>query len=143
MKTKICYYLIATATFLAPAKGLIILVFLSVLLDTSYKIYAVIKLKGVKALESDKFFNIVVKLFFYLGTMIMAYLVDTYIMDGKLYGIEILITKIMSVVWVLTEVKSLDETNQELGNKPFLELVTAFIKVIKSLKKDLRDIISK
>ena len=102
--------------------------------------YSVIKLQGIKHISSTKFFNIVVKTWFYLGSIILAYLVDVYILENELLGVTNLVSKVVCVVWISIEVKSLDETSQKLGNRPFLEVLKALITKLKTLKKDLNDL---
>ena len=64
----------AMITFLAPIKGLLLITGLCVLLDTFFAIYTTIKLNGWASYQSTKLFNIVVKSFFYLGSIILAFL---------------------------------------------------------------------
>jgi phage-related holin len=140
MKNAIIYFLVTIATFLTPIKGLFLLVSFAVLCDTICAMYSVIKLQGIKHISSTKFFNIVVKTWFYLGSIILAYLVDVYILENELLGVTNLVSKVVCVVWISIEVKSLDETSQKLGNRPFLEVLKALITKLKSLKKDLNDL---
>ena len=140
MKSKITIALLTLFTFLTPLKGLFILISFAVSLDTIFAIYSVIKIKGIKHIVSTKLFNLAVKTWFYLGSIILAYLVDLYVLDGQLFGIKTLLSKVICVVWVSIEAKSIDETNQKLGNKPFWETIKSLISKLKSLKKDLNDL---
>jgi hypothetical protein len=44
------------------------------------------------------------------------------------------------MIWVYTELKSIDENSQKLGNKPFLDNARDVFKIIKNFKKDINNI---
>jgi hypothetical protein len=57
-----------------------------------------------------------------------------------MFGIELLFSKVIAILWIYVEVKSIDETSIKLGNKPLLTLIKEMIAVFKSLKKDMSGI---
>jgi len=133
--------ILSLVTFLIPIKGLIVLTGLAVLLDTFFAIYTTIKLNGIKSYQSTKLFNIVVKSFFYFGTIILAFFIDTHIVaENYLFGVELFISKTVTVFWLYIEVKSIDETSQKLGNKSFYIIIKNLMQKTKSLKKDINEI---
>lgn len=135
------FLMVALITFLTPIKGLLIITGLAVVLDTAFAIYTTIKLNGWKSFQSTKLFNIVVKTFFYFGTIIFAFLVDIYLIgEEKFFGTELLISKLVTVFWLYIEVKSIDETSQKLGNESFYFIIKNLISKAKALKKDINDI---
>jgi len=149
MRSDYNYYLIcflktaifALATFLTPIKGLLILTGLSVFLDTIFAIYVTIKLNGWSSYQSTKLFNIVVKTFFYFGSIILGYFIDTHIIENNnLFGVNLLISKVVTLFWLYIEVKSIDETSQKLGNKKFYETIKNLLKKLKDLKQDINEI---
>ena len=84
-------FFLTIATFLTPIKGLLIITGMAVLLDTIFAIYTTIKLNGWASYQSTKLFNIVVKSFFYLGSIVLAYFIDTHIIEkNTLFGINLL-----------------------------------------------------
>lgn len=128
-------------TFIMPIKGLLALTGLAVFIDTIFAIYVTIKQNGRHSFQSTKLFNIVVKSFFYLGSIILAYFVDMYIIeDHKIFGIPLLIAKTTTVFWLYIEIKSIDETSQKLGNKPFICILKDLMQKAKDLKKDINEI---
>lgn len=130
-----------TATFITPIKGLLIITGMAVLLDTIFAIYTTIKLNGLSSYQSTKLFNIVVKSFFYLGSIVLAYFIDTHIVEkNTIFGINLLISKATTIFWLYIELKSIDETSQKLGNKPFIEIVNSIVKWLKNFKKDINEI---
>lgn len=131
----------AMVTFLAPIKGLLLLTGLVVVLDTLFAIYTTIKLNGWKSYQSTKLFNIVVKSFFYLGSIILAFFVDTHIIEkNTLFGVNLLMSKVVTIFWIYIEVKSIDETSQKLGNKSFYFTIKNLLTKLKDLKKDINEI---
>lgn len=128
-------------TFLAPIKGLLLLTGLVVVLDTLFAIYTTIKLNGWQSYQSTKLFNIVVKSFFYLGSIILAFFVDTHIIEkNTLFGVNLLMSKVVTIFWIYIEVKSIDETSQKLGNKSFYFTIKNLLTKLKDLKKDINEI---
>ena len=91
MKQETSFYLatflkalfLTIATFLTPIKGLLILTGIAVFLDTIFAIYTTIKLNGWQSYKSTKLFNIVVKSFFYFGSIVLAFFIDTHIIEQK------------------------------------------------------------
>ena len=130
------------ALIFTPIKGLLLITGLAVLLDTFFAIYTTINLNGWRSYQSTKLFNIVVKSFFYLGSIILAFLIDKYIIQKDLLlGVDLLISKSITIFWIYIEVKSIDETSQKHGNQPFYKMIKNLINKTKDLKKDINEII--
>ena len=140
ISTTIKTALITFLVFLTPIKGLICLISFAVGFDTVFAIYVAIKQKGIGAFRSTKLFNIVVKTFFYMSTILFAYLIDTYIFDKKLFDIPLLVSKIITFVWLYIEIKSIDETSMKLGNRSLWVIFKDLISKAKDLKKDINEI---
>ena len=136
-KNEIGILLFTFFTFLTPIYGMVALVAVSVFLDTCAGVYVARKNNDF---QSDKLFNIVVKTFFYMSTILLAFLIDTHIFETKIANINYLSSKAVTMFWIYIECKSLDEKSQKLGNKPFHEILSALIKRIKSWKKDINEI---
>jgi hypothetical protein len=125
--------------FLAPISGMLMTVGFFILADTIYKIRSVVKKEGWNGYRSTHLFNIVPKTFFYLGGVILGYLVDFFIVAVPIWGIPLLITKIVCVFWIYIEVKSIDETSVDNGNKSMWTILKELINKGKDLKKDLKN----
>lgn len=124
-----------------PIKGLLLITGLAVLLDTIFAVYTTIKLNGWQSYQSTKLFNIVVKSFFYLGSIILAFFIDKYIIQKDyILGIDLLISKTITIFWLYIEVKSIDETSQKHGHEPFYKMIKNIINKTKDLKKDINEI---
>ena len=76
-----------------------------------------------------------------MGSIILAYFIDSHIIESNLIlGIPLLISKAITLFWVYIEVKSIDETSQKHGNKPFYLLIKNLMSKAKELKKDINEI---
>ena len=126
--------------FITPILGLLALISFAVLFDTIFAIYVSIKKYGIKSYKSGKLFNLPVKAFFYMGSIIFAFMIDKYILEGKLFDIPYLISKVLTFVWIYIEVKSIDETSMKLGNRSLWVIVKEIISKGKDLKKDINEI---
>ena len=103
--------------FITPIYGLLSIITFAVGFDTLFAIYVSIKLNGIKSFRSTKLFNVVVKTFFYMGSIIFAFLIVKYMFEGKMLDIPYLIAKVITFVWLYIEIKSIDETSMKLGNR--------------------------
>lgn len=136
LKTALLTFLV----FITPIKGMLLLISFAVAFDTLFAIYVSIKQKGINSFRSTKLFNLVVKTFFYMASILLGFLIDNYIFDGKLLDIPFLISKIVTFMWLYIEVKSIDETSQKLGNKSLWVIFKELISKAKDLKKDINEI---
>lgn len=132
--------LITFLVFITPIKGMLLLVSFAVAFDTLFAIYVSVKLKGISSFKSTKLFNIVVKTFFYMSTIVFSFLIDKYIFEGKILDISYLISKIITFLWLYIEIKSIDETSMKLGNRSLWVILKEIINKGKSLKKDINEI---
>lgn len=132
--------LITFFCFITPIYGLLLIITLAVGFDTLFAVYVSVKQKGIKSFKSTKLFNIVVKTFFYMGSIIFAFMIDKYMLDGKVFDIPYLISKVTTFVWLYIEIKSIDETSIKLGNKSLWVIFKELISKAKDLKKDINEI---
>ena len=126
--------------FITPIYGLLSIITFAVGFDTLFAIYVSIKLNGIKSFRSTKLFNVVVKTFFYMGSIIFAFMIDKYMFEGKILDIPYLISKVITFVWLYIEIKSIDETSIKLGNRSLWVIVKEIINKGKSFKKDINEI---
>lgn len=141
MKSILLAFIISICTVLAPTKVFIATVAAFIAIDTILAIHASIKFSGFKSIRSHKFFNIFVKSFYYFGAIILGFLIDKYILEGALMGINLLITKGVSLIVIANELKSIDETQKKLTNKSLWIYLSEFFAKAKSIKKDLNNVI--
>ena len=143
MKTSILKpMLLSLMTFFVPIKGLLLLLILMVTIDTIMAIYVSIKIKGIKSFRSALLRKgMTAKVFLYLGTVILAYMVDVYILNGTTFGVKHLLSKGLSAIWTYAEIKSMDENSMKLGNRSFFVIITEFFKKITGFKDEINKIL--
>lgn len=134
--------LFSILTFFLPIKGLLLLLILMVSLDTLTAIYVSIKLKGIKSFRSALLRKgMTAKIFLYLGTVILAYMADVYILGGSTFGVQHLLSKGLTAIWTFGEIKSMDENSMKLGNRSFFVISREFFKKMTGYSKDIKDIL--
>jgi len=140
---KIALTLLASiGTFLMPIKGLIILLICFITFDTLMAIYVAVKMKGWKSFRSALLRKgMTSKIFLYLGTVVIAFLADQYIMGGTTFGIPLLLSKGLAAVWCYAEIKSCDENSMKLGNRSFFVILKEFFQKATGYKDEIKKII--
>ena len=142
MFNKLLLMIGSTFALLLAIKGLLLLIFTMILVDTSYSIYATIKLHGYSSFKSSLLRKgLTPKVLGYIGTTILMYAADVIFFGGVLMGINFLLSKSIGMLWVYNESKSLDETSQKLGNRPFVQVAKEAIGFFSKAKKEVGDLI--
>jgi hypothetical protein len=127
-------------TFLTPIKGLLSILFLFIFLDTITAIYVSVKTKGWRSFKSIILRKgIGAKLLFYLGSAVLAFMIDSYIVGYNAFGIHYLLAKTVASLWIYVEIKSLDETSMKLGNRSVWVIFREMIRRVSNIKKELKD----
>lgn len=135
-------FLFAIMTFLTPIKGLLILLVCFIAFDTLMAIYVAVKMKGWKSFRSAMLRKgMTSKIFLYLGTVILAFLVDVHIMGGSAFGIKHLLSKGLASIYSYSEIKSMDENSMKLGNRSFFVISKEFFKKATGFKEEAKKII--
>lgn len=67
------------------------------------------------------------------------YAVDTLIFGGMLFGIKMLLAKAVTMIFVYIEIKSIDEINQSIGGRPFVQIAREALGFFKSVKSEVED----
>lgn len=125
-----------------PIKGLLLLLILAISIDMISAIYVSVKLRGIKSFKSALLRRgLSAKIFLYFGSVMLAYMIDMYVMSGSTFGIAHLLSKGLTSIWVYSEVKSLDENSMLLGNRSFFVISKEFFKKITGYSKDIKDIL--
>lgn len=134
--------LFSILTFFLPIKGLLLLLIFMVSLDTLTAVYVSVKTKGIKSFKSALLRKgLSAKIFLYLGSVMISFMLDVYVMGGSIFGITHLLSKGLTSIWVYSEVKSMDENSMLIGNKSFFVLLKEFFKKITGYKDEIGKII--
>jgi len=133
------YFLQALFVFFAPIKGIIILVALSTILDTCFGIW---KAKNLKEKVNSKTFRhgFIPKILSYVSAIMLVYASDYFIVNELIKGIvsvEFLFTKLIALVLMSIEVKSMDESFEKVKGYSFINKAVDLIIKAKNIKKEL------
>ena len=125
--------------FFAPIKGIIILVALSTIIDTGFGFWKAYKL-GNKITSKKWRFGFVPKLLSYVAAVMLTYASDFFIINEltkMIISVEFLSTKLIALVLISIEVKSMDESFEKVKGYSYLEKITGMLKKAKDIKKEI------
>ncbi len=127
--------------FFAPIKGIIILVALSTILDTAFGVWKASKLK--ENVNSKTFrHGFVPKLMSYVGAIMLVYASDFFIINyltKEVISVDYLATKVIALMLISIEVKSMDESFQKVKGYSFIGKIVKLIIQAKDVKKKLAE----
>lgn len=134
------YLLIILATFITfitPIFGFIIIILSAIIISAIYSIRCKISKLGY---HISFFYHVLLeilnKLLFYLPTIIIAYLIDLYVIsENHIYNIPLIITKIITIMWSYVEFKTIDEIRIKLGKKSIFKLIKEILNKLKNTKE--------
>jgi|688.fasta_scaffold723684_2 hypothetical protein len=134
--------ILTITTFLAPIQGLLLMLILMIAIDTLMAIYVSVKMNGWKSFRSAMLRKgMTSKVFLYLGTVMLAFMADKFIMGGSAFGIANLLSKGLASIWIYSEVKSMDENSMKLGNRSFFVVSKEFFKKMTGYKEEAKKLI--
>jgi hypothetical protein len=127
--------------FFYPIKGIIVLVTLSVLLDTIFGIWKAKKLKEkITSKKARKGF--VPKLLSYIGVIMLIYMCDFFIINDftkMIIDFDFLSTKFIALALFSIEVKSIDESYKSVKGRSFIDKITSFFIKARNFNKEIKD----
>lgn len=139
LSTYYFYFIQAIIVFFAPIKGIIILVALSTVLDTCFGVW---KAKMLRESRTSKKFRhgFVPKVFSYVGATMLVYASDYFIINEltkMAVSVEFLFTKLIALVLISIEVKSMDESFEKVKKYSFLNRIIEMVIKAKNIKKEI------
>lgn len=140
MKITLSSILSSLYLFFAPVGGLLLVVGISTILDTAFGI-AKAKKENKAVTSRDFRIGFVPKTVGYLGVVILVFLLDQLILNELVRSVldfEFLATKLVSLVLIMNEVKSMDESWVAIKGYSFVDKFKASVVQIKDIKKQLK-----
>jgi peptidoglycan biosynthesis protein MviN/MurJ (putative lipid II flippase) len=145
MKTSLATYfsmlLKVLFVFFAPVKGIVILVALSTIIDTCFGFWKAHKL-GHEITSKKWRFGFVPKLLSYVAAVMLIYASDFFIINEltkMVVSVEFVSTKLLAIVLISIEVKSMDESFKAVKGYSYLAKITGMLKKAKDIKKELSE----
>ena len=139
MKIYLSSVLFSLVLFFAPIKGIILMVALSTIIDTCFGVW---KAKSLKEPITSKMFRngLVPKLLSYIAVVMLVFSSDVFIINGltlSVVSVEFISTKVIALVLLSVEVKSMDESWIKVKGYSFIDKIKAIILKLKDVKKEL------
>ena len=139
MKIYLSSVLFSLVLFFAPIKGIILMVALSTIIDTCFGVWKAKKLG--EPITSKMFRNgLVPKLLSYIAVVMLVFSSDVFIINGltlSVVSVEFISTKVIALVLLSVEVKSMDESWVKVKGYSFIDKIKAIIVKLKDVKKEL------
>ena len=137
-------YALAILSFFAPIKGIFVTVTLFIILDTFMGVWKA-KNMGVP-ITSRGLSAVISKMLLYQALVLTTFCLDTFIIGDiveSIFSVEHLPTKIISVVLVYIEMKSVDENYKEVKGVSILKEAKNLITRAKEVKQDINELTKK
>ena len=132
------------SSFFLPISGILILIGLSVILDTLTGVWKSRKLGA--SITSRKLSSIISKVLLYEVTVMLFYLIDYYILNDivlTFFSVELMTTKILALVLVSIEVISINENYKAVKNIDLWESLKNLFARAKEVTQDFKNINAK
>ena len=131
----------ALLIFFAPVKGIVILVILAILIDTGFGLWKA-KVTGTEILSKRFRHGFVPKLISYIAAVCLTYAADFFILNDltqMVVSVDYLSTKLIGLILLSIEVKSMDESFLAVKGYSFIAKITGLIHKAKNIKKELAE----
>ncbi len=132
------------SSFFMPISGILILIGVSVIVDTITGVWKSRKMKT--PITSRKLSAVISKILLYEVTVILFYLIDYFIINDivlTFFSVELLITKILALVLVSIEVISLNENIKAVKGIDIWDSLKNLFARAKEVTQDFKDINAK
>jgi len=129
------------SSFFLPISGILILIGLSVILDTLTGVWKSRKLGT--PITSRKLSSVISKILLYEITVMLFYLIDYYILNDivlTFFSVELMTTKILALVLVSIEVISINENYKAVKNIDLWESLKNLFARAKEVTQDFKNI---
>jgi len=139
MKIWLSSILYSLLLFFAPIKGIIVIVALSTMIDTGFGVWKAKKL-GEKLSSKAFRSGLVPKLLSYVGTVMMVYGSDVFIINSlvsNIVDVEFMATKVIALTLIINEAKSIDESFEAVKGYSLIAKLLEIINNLKDVKKQL------
>ena len=134
-------FLSIVSSFFLPISGILILIGVSVILDTLTGVWKSRKLGT--PITSRKLSSVISKILLYEVTVMLFYLIDYYILNDivlTFFSVELMTTKILALVLVSIEVISINENYKAVKNIDLWESLKNLFARAKEVTQDFKNI---
>lgn len=129
---------IVVLSFLMPIKGILLTIALSIFADTVVGLWKAKKLKT--PITSRRLSQIVSKMLLYQVTVILSFMIDTFILDPivqQIFSVPFLFTKMVALTLVSIEVFSIDENIKAVKKTGLFDAFKNLVARSKDIKNEV------
>ena len=126
---------------ISPVMPMIYIAILAIAIDTCFGIWRSVKKGGWKAFKSRRLSNTISKSLLYGGAIMFIYLIEKYIAGdiiSNFISVELIMTKVFAFFCVMVEVKSINESYEDVTGKNVLAALRKFVTRTKQDIDELR-----
>jgi hypothetical protein len=126
---------------ISPVMPMIYIAMLAISIDTCFGIWRSVKKGGWKAFKSRRLSNTISKSLLYGGAIMFIYLIEKYIAGdiiSNFISVELIMTKVFAFFCVMVEVKSINESYEDVTGKNVLAALRKFVTRTKQDIDELR-----
>lgn len=140
MKTYISIALASMLAVLSPVAPMIYISLFSIFIDTCFGVWRSVKKNGWVSFKSRRLSSTLSKSLLYSLAIILVFLVEKYIagdLISHFISIDLVMTKVVAFFCVIVEVKSINESVEDVTGKNMLQCLRRFITRAKNEAKDI------
>jgi hypothetical protein len=126
---------------ISPVMPMIYIAMLAIAIDTCFGIWRSVKKGGWKAFKSRRLSNTISKSLLYGSAIMFTYLIEKYIAGdiiSNFISVELIMTKVFAFFCVMVEVKSINESYEDVTGKNVLAALRKFVTRTKQDIDELR-----
>lgn len=130
MKTKLILLATSLMAIISPVKPMIYVALLAIIIDTFFGIWRSVKKGGWKSIRSRRLSHVISKSLLYSLAIMFVFLIEKYIaadLVAHFIAIDLIMTKMVSFFCVAVEVKSINESYEDVTGTNILKSLRTFI----------------
>lgn len=130
MKNTTLTILASLFTILAPVQPMVIIAIISIFIDAIFGIWRSVKKGGWKAFKSRRLSDTLGKAALYSGGIVFTFLIERFIagdLIAHFIAVELIMTKFVAFFCVIVEVKSINESYEDMTGKNILAAMRKFV----------------
>ena len=140
MKTYISIALASMLAVISPVAPMFSISLFSIFIDTCFGVWRSVKKNGWVSFKSKRLSSTLSKSLLYSLAIILIFLVEKYIagdLISHFISIDLVMTKVVAFFCVIVEVKSINESVEDVTGKNMLQCLRRFITRAKNEAKDI------
>lgn len=142
MKTKFGLFLMAIFSVLAPVKPMVAIAIMFIWCDMFFGIWRSVKLGGWKSIRSRRLSSTISKSLLYSGAIVVIFLMEKFVLAdiiGMFIKVDLILTKAFTFFCVMVEIKSINESYNDITGKNILESFKKFLTRSKQELNEFKD----